>query len=183
MKLYHIDRLGTIESKEELNLNENIYLEDAACNKCLQLALNQSYKNGLSAHGIKYFFQNEFANSGAVPLSNMIDTIFEYERLLNYPDKLSRYQAFYAFDKEGIIKFINDKNLIIQYHKIYEVESKSYERHNMSLVAGDTHYNISAMAKCYWEDKEDPWNRIVQYEYLLEYPIKIIKEVKLNELK
>ena len=37
-----------------------------------------------------------------MPLSKFMDIIFEYERLLNYKEKLSRYQAFYAFDSEGV---------------------------------------------------------------------------------
>lgn len=115
-------------------------------------------------------------------LSNVMDIIFEYERMLNYKDKLSRYQSFYAFDNIGVKKFIEQNNLSESFYKIYEVESDYFEKHNMSLIFGSTHYNIAAMAKIYWENGLDPYGREILYEYLLQFPVKVIKEVRLDEI-
>lgn len=181
MKFYHIDRFGTLNVGQVLNLQKNIYFEDKLMQKCLESVIT-SYEDGLSHHGIHYLLNNELSSNNVMPLSNVMDIIFEYERKLNYRDKLSRYQSFYAFDSNGVRKFIESNNLEKSFFKIYEVESDYYEKHNMSLISGNTHYNIAAMAKCYWEDKEDPYNRPILNEYLLKYPVKIIKEVKLEEI-
>lgn len=181
MKLYHIDRFGTISEGQVLNLQKNIYFEDNFMQKCLETVI-LSYKDGLSHHGINYLLTNNLSNNDVMPLSNVMDIIFEYERMLNYSSKLSRYQSFYAFDCEGVKKFIKNNNLNKSFFKIYEVESDYYEKHNITLISGDSHYNIAAMAKCYWEDRDDPYGRPILNEYLLKYPVKIIREVKLEEI-
>lgn len=181
MKLYHIDRFGTINVGQILELQKNIYIENQEEQKCLDKIIPY-YSNGLSHHGICYLFNNELANNNVMPLNNVMDIIFEYERMLNYSDKLSRYEAFYAFDNIGIREFIQNNNLSESFYKIYEVESDYYEKHNMTLVSGNFHYNIAAMAKIYWENGEDPYNRQVINEYLLKFPIRIIREVRLDEI-
>lgn len=182
MKLYHIDRGGTIQVGQILELQKNIYFENEYKDKCLSMVMPY-YKNGLSHHGIHYLLTNELFNNKVMPLSNVMDIIFEYERLLNYSDKLSRYQSFFAFDSEGVKKFISDNNLSDSFYKIYEVKSDYVEKHNMTLISGSMHYNIAAMAKIYWENGVDPYNRPVWNEYLLKYPIQILKEVKLEDLE
>ena len=181
MKLYHIDRNGTINVGQTLDLQKNISLANKNNTKLLNIVMPY-YNDGLSHHGIQYLLNNHLFNNNVMPLSNVMDIIFEYERLLNYKEKLSRYQAFYAFDSEGVKKFINDNNLSDTFYKIYEVKSDYFEKHNMSLISGSMHYNIAAMAKIYWEDGEDPYGRPVLNEYLLKYPIQVLKEVKLEEL-
>ena len=137
----------------------------------------------ISHHGIHYLLTNELFNNKVMPLSNVIDIIFEYERLVNYSDKLSRYQSFFAFDSESAKKFISENNLSDSFYKKYEVKSDYVERHNMRLTSGSMHYNIAAMDKIYWENGDDPYNRSVLNEYLLKYPIQILKEVKLEDLE
>lgn len=181
MKLYHIDRFGTINVGQILELQRNIYVENPKKQICLNKILPY-YENGLSHHGIHYLFNNELSNNRVMPLNNVMDIIFEYERMLNYNDKLSRYESFYAFDNVGVKEFIKSNNLSESFYKIYEVESDYYEKHNMSLISGNSHYDIAAMAKIYWENGEDPYNRKVINEYLLKFPIKIIREVKLDEI-
>lgn len=181
MKLYHIDRRGTISAGQTLELQKNIYFGNEQKEKCLNMVMAY-YNDGLSQHGIHYLLTNSLFNNNVMPLSNVMDIIFEYERLLNYNEKLSRYQSFFAFDSEGVKKFISDNNLSDSFYKIYEVKSDYSEKHNMSLISGSMHYNIAAMAKIYWENGTDPYDRPVVNEYLLKYPIQILKEVKLEEL-
>lgn len=181
LKLYHIDRSGTINAGQTLELQKNIHLGNEQKEKCLNMIMPY-YKDGLSYHGIQYLLINSLFNNNVMSLSNVMDIIFEYERLLNYNEKLSRYQSFFAFDSEGVKKFINDNNLCNSTYKIYEVKSDYVEKHNMSLISGSMHYNIAAMAKIYWENGTDPYDRPVLNEYLLKYPIQVLKEVKLEEL-
>jgi hypothetical protein len=183
MKLYHIDRFGTLNVGQTINLIKNISFENLISNENINDIMKKYYCDGISHHGIHYLLNNELYNNNVMPLSNVMDIIFEYERLLNYSDKLSRYQAFYAFDKNGVIEFIKNNSLSNSFYKIYEVESNYYEKHNMTLISGAFHYNIASMAKLYWEDKSDPYNRLVLNEYLLKFPIKVVKEVNLNQLE
>lgn len=104
--------------------------------------------------------------------------------MINYPDKLSRYQALFAFDEKGVIDFIEKKQLEYTFYKIYEIETDQYEVHNINLVRGWSHSTMSKFAKLYWENGEDPdRNREPIYEYLIKLPITIGREVKLSEIK
>lgn len=177
MKLYHIDRARTLNCGI-LNLNQNKSIGiDSLFNEMFKNNLTSYYKNGLSSHGM-YYYENEVFNSDFI-----IDIIFEYERMLNFSNKLSRYESFFAFDKDGVIKFLSENKL--EDYKIYEVESNYYEKHNMRLLKGNAQFIISELAKDYWNndnryniDVDDPLD-----EYLLQFPINVIKEVELEELK
>ena len=177
MKLYHIDRVRTLNCGI-LNLDKNKALGmDVVISEMFTNNLNSYYKNDLSSHGMHYH-ENEVSNS-----SFIIDIIFEYERMLNFPNKLSRYESFFAFDKDDVIKFLSENKL--EDYKIYEVESKYYEKHNMRLLKGNAQFIISELAKDYWNN-DNRYNIDVDNpldEYLLQFPINVIKEVKLEELK
>lgn len=169
MKLYHIDRSGHLSTNQILNLTKGFY------NKVTD---NEYYEDGLSSHGLYYYLEDADGRSFS------IDAIFEYERLLHYPEKLSRYQAFYAFDINGVAAFAKKKELEDKFCKVYEVDVESYERHNMSLVRGWSNCVISKFAKLYWNDGIDPdEKREVIYEYLIRLPVKIGREVSVEELK
>ena len=168
MKLYHVDRSGHINSGDEIKLVKDFYNED---NK------NVYYEDGLSSHGLYYYLRSSNCNDF------LIDAIFEYERILNYPEKLSRYQAFYLFDKEGVKSFIEEFNLKYKYYRVFEVEVKEYQKHDMNLLRGVSHNTISKYAKMYWENLKDPNPKSTPlYEYLVKLPIKIGKEVNIKDL-
>lgn len=177
MKLYHIDRSGHIKEGqiiEYINEIEHNVLEYANIGKEI---LNNYFDNKLSSHGRQYFL-DEYRSP-----SYVMDIIFEYERRLHYPEKISRYQAFFAFDRDGVIDFINSKDLNHEYYKIYEVEYNEYERHNMNLIRGWSHFDTVIRARYYWEDIEDyEKNRKPVYEYLLKLPVIIKKSVSYFEL-
>ena len=168
MKLYHIDREGHLYSGLKVNLVKDFYNDKTN---------NEYYKDGLSSHGLRYYLADVSNKDYA------IDVIFEYERMINFKDKLSRYQALYAFDLDGTIEFINNKLLNDNFYKIYEINTKKYERHDMNLVRGWSHCTISNYAKLYWSDSENPdKSKKPQYEYLVKLPVKIGKEVSYNKL-
>lgn len=87
MKLYHIDRSGTINAGQTLELQKSIYFGNEYKDKCLSMVIPY-YEDGLSHHGIHYLLTNELFNNNVMSLSNVIDIIFEYERLLNYNSKI-----------------------------------------------------------------------------------------------
>lgn len=173
MKLYHIDRFGHLKSGELISL-----VKDFNTNK---LKDRTYYEKGLSSHGIHYF-TSDWSNK-----DYLLDAIFEYERLINYPEKLSRYQSFFCFDEYGVIDFIKEKDLEDNFYKIYEidVDDKRVEKHNMLLIRGWSHQSAIRYARLYWENKSDVYNKDAKIvdEYLVELPVVIGREVKINELE
>ncbi len=168
MKLYHIDRQGHLKANQTIELIKNFYNETTD---------NGYFQEGLSSHGI-YYYLNDINNYNFA-----LDVIFEYERMMYFPDKLSRYQSLYAFELEGVIDFVKKKNLTDNFFKIYEVNPEYYEKHNMNLIRGWSHAVISKNAKLYWSDSEDlDKERKLIYEYLIKFPVKLGKEVSYNEL-
>jgi len=169
MKLYHIDRSGHIKSGDKIEIKKDFYTE---------VTENEYFKDGLSSHGIHYYLAEYQSKSYGT------DIIFEYERMINYPEKLSRYQSFYAFDEEGVVNFVEKWQLEDIYFQIYEVDFDYYERYNFNLVRGWSHCSASKYAKLYWENGEDPnKERKPIYEYLLKLPVTIGKETDLSEIK
>lgn len=169
MKLYHIDRYGHVVPYQTIELVKNFYTE---------VTETEYFKDGLSSHGIHYFLYDSDNKD------HHLETVFEYERMIKYPDKLSRLQALYAFDINGVISFVKDKELTDNYFKIYEIDTDDYERHNMNLVRGWSAATMVNWAKLYWEDKEDPRkDKKPVYEYLIKLPFKVGKEVSYKELE
>ena len=169
MKLYHVDRLGHLLPNQIIELTNDFYNDTTD---------NEYYKEGLSSHGIHFYLKDINDKDYAM------DAIFEYERIINFPKKISRYQALFTFDINGVMAFIKKKELNDNFYKIYEVDPEYYERHNMSLIRGWSHCIISKMAKLYWNDEVDPDDKKeVVYEYLIKLPAKIGREVSYKELK
>jgi len=163
MKLYHIDRSSHLSPNQIVNLTKDFSTE---------VTENEYFKEGISSHGVHYYLFDVNNNDYA------IDIIFEYERMINFPNKLSRYQALFAFDINSAVDFIKQKELNDNFYKIYEIEAECYERHNMNLVRGWSHCVISKWAKLYWGDEADPnKEREPIYEYLVKLPVKIGREV------
>jgi hypothetical protein len=169
MKLYHVDRIGHLKVGQEINLITDFYNETTQ---------NEYFQDGLSGHGMWYYLADSKNND------HLIDAVFEYERMINFPDKLSRYQAMYAFAENGVVHFIEKKDLEYNFYKIYEVEAGYYEKYNFNLVRGWSHCMASKYAKLYWANGEDLIKkREPVYEYLLKMPVKVIREVQLSEIK
>ena len=177
LKLYHIDRLGYLSVDQTIILQKGIEIRKDFLKKDANAILKEYFPNGLSSHGQSYFIR------GYENKSMGIDIIFEYERRLHYPEKLSRYEAFFAFNEDGVKEFISMKELDWEFYKVYEIEYETYERHNMNFVRGWGQLDTIVSAKFYWEDVPDyDRNRKPIYEYLLKLPIKIKREVTIEEL-
>ena len=176
MKLYHIDRNKNLECGM-LNLKKTVVLDGGeAVQNILDNNIKCYYYEGLSIHGVNYFVR-PIASTDAV-----IETVFEYERLLNYPDKLSRFQSLFAFDEANLKKFIEEYRLTD--FKLFEVESEYFEKYNQRLLHGDRQFHLSELAKDYWSN-QNRYNIAIDnpiYEHLLKFPINIIGEVKISEM-
>lgn len=169
MKLYHIDRTSHLSEGQIIKLKKNIQ----------NLNDNDGYFNdGLSSHGVSYFLQDMYNRDYA------LEIIFEYERRLNFNDKLSRFQTLYAFDIASAMTFIENKKLNDYFYKIYEIETDQFEQHNMNLIRGATFNNIIKWARLYWSNGEDlVKERKPINEYLIKLPVKIGKEINYQTLQ
>lgn len=178
LKLYHIDRSGYLREGQKISLQNDIEIRKDFLKKDANRFLKEYFPNGLSFHGRHYFID------GYENKSMGMDIIFEYERRLHYPEKLSRYEALFAFNEDGVKDFILMKELDWEFYKIYEVEYESYERHNMNFVRGWGQLDTMVSAKFYWENLPDyDKNRKPVYEYLLKMPVQIKREVSIEELR
>jgi len=177
MKLYHLDRSGHIREGQVVDKIKDVVVQKDFLKKYNDEVYNEFFPDGISSHGKTYF------HSGYGHKDFAIDIIYEYERRLNYPEKLSRYEAFFAFDIDGLVEFVTQKELDFEFMKIYEVEVEEYERHNMNLLRGWAHFDTIIAAKYYWEDQEDYRDVEPHYEYLVKLPVTIGKEVDYSDLK
>lgn len=176
MKLYHIDRRGLLQENQKIDYIEKFDYLKPAFKENVEI-IKKRYNNKLSLHG-RHYFLDEYCTR-----SSGMDIIFEYERIINYPDKLSRFQAFFAFDIEGVFQFIEKAELDFEFFKVYEVEYDFYEKHDMNLIKGWSNYDTIINAKYYWEDLKNYKDEKPIYEYLLKLPVVIKKEVDFDYLR
>ncbi len=176
MKLYHIDRSGLLQENQKIEYIDKYDYLKPVFKENLEI-IKKRYDDKLSLHGRRYFL-NEYDTK-----SSGMDIIFEYERIINYPDKLSRFQSFFAFDIEGLFQFIEKKELDFEFFKVYEVEYDYYEKHDMNLIRGWSNYDTIINAKYYWENKKTYRDEKPIYEYLLKLPVVLKKEVTFDYLR
>lgn len=176
MKLYHIDRNCLLHERQKIDYIDKYDYLKPLFKENVEI-IEKRYNNKLSSHGRRYFLDEYNAKSCG------IDIIFEYERIINYPDKISRFQSLFAFDIEGVLQFIEKKELDFEFFKVYEVEYDYYEKHDMNLIRGWSNYDTIINAKYYWENKKSYIDEKPIYEYLLRLPVVIKKEVKFEYLK
>lgn len=175
MKLYHIDRCNALNVGDEINLT--IY-NDIRCIDSpldLQEIVNEMFPNGVSYHGNAYFLNKP----NIMDTSQDIELTFELVRRYKYPDKLSRFESFFAIDKTNIIPMINRLKCNINNIRIYEVEADIYSKHDMNLLIKSSNIVNTALAELYWKGETifEPL-----YEYLLKPPVKILRQVNLDEI-
>lgn len=162
MKLYHIDRKNT--------LKEGMILDFEILNK--DIVFDNMFDSKLTPFGVNYLLA-PFEDS------TIIDSIFEMVRVKSFPDKISRYQCFFATDKNSLLTTLTSIGCCDNDFKIYEVESELYEKYDMSLLkTGGCVGNCMNYAYRYWNCEH---SKVPCYEYLLKPPVKVIKEVSLEE--
>lgn len=170
MELYHVDRDGTIEQFVGGEVKPYLMPNNTMSGLFPRL----------SKHGEKYFFESDAYLEIKHPESNNADTlaelIFELVRLKNFPDRISRFEASYAFKEyEDAYNFSQAK------YPIYLINSDYYSLHDMKwLDTGDvprgssTQSYMSWRASGYWmrEETENP-----VMEALMLGSFKVIKQL------
>lgn len=175
MKLFHISRDARLEAGKTIELTKyfDITCSDDAMTSVLQGKVNEMFPNGVSSHGNQYYLVGALFNDTSAD----IEMLFEVIRRYKYPNCLSRFEAFYAVDKESFINMCMRLNCDPNTVKIFEVECDVYEKHDMTLLRRGSNLASTVFADLYWEGKSI---NIPLYEYLLKPPVKIIKEVDVS---
>lgn len=211
VKLYHIDRKNSLKVGDEINLTKiDVRAENDEEKILLQSKLDKEFKNGVSSHGAYYYAggvpwfdsqevfnlkeqlgqlnpNDQFRLKELLMkkeqldhylISSDIELIFELVRRVNYSECISRFESFFATDFDGMLSMYETISSNGSNVKIYEVECENYERHDMSLLKRGSNLQIDGSADLYWSGKssEKPL-----YEYLLKPPVRIIRQVNINE--
>lgn len=154
MIAYHVDRRRSLVENKTIQLF-NVHINDPSVQKAVDLF----FQEGLSAHGKLYAFQN-------CPNSS-IEQIYELIRQKDFPDKISRFQSFYAFQNlSDAIHFSKGS------FPIYTVSfsHKNYHIGDMNMLKGETFLTAYSYARRYWSGELQE-NSIP--EILIKPPLKI----------
>lgn len=158
---YHIDR------KKDLYVDENIKLFYPKISmKEVEKNLEKLYSDGISEFGNRYAIKKYCDN-------HTLEQILELIRIYEFSDKVSRFQAFFVFEKlEDAQKFSEGK------YPIYEVQwdHKNYHIGDMKLLKGDTLINSINFIREYWDGSFFNDNSIK--EILVKPPVKILKKIE-----
>jgi len=191
MKMFfHVDRVFGL--KEGDIINKEPYRGESLLPSLMPFAddlfirhLNKISSNGLSAHGARYLIkpgQGVEINT----LDFMIELHLEYVRHIYQKNKPSRFQSMFAFDNyENAKKFKNEKKnrgaiFEIDYSGLCFIADKNWHAADMRWLTPSVKPEIQKHnAMSYWEGKPfsiekhyDP-----QWEYIIELPVKIIREI------
>ena len=171
MRAYHLDRTNSLGVMEIMNLQ---VFNDLGP-KCLNKILDDKYPMGLSRHGNTYYATE--ANRQNLN-DYLIETLFEYERLTNFPDKISKLQSFFATETIEECYAWVEKLAIQGEYNIWEAEIKhnKFIKLDASWFRCDL-YNFSSLCISYLADKYWPGliSETPQMELLIQPPLKIIR--------
>ena len=169
MIFYHIDRTNSLEVGQVVTLIKDFHeYPNSYKNVILKL-----YPEGLSRHGFVY----STIHLGENNEDQQKETAFELNRQLYFPDKISRFQAFFCFQTiEYASKFARDYCKRWPEYKVYEVEvdHDNYFVGDMNLVLGSTVITSYIDSHDYWSGGHSS-NPI--FEVLVKPPLKILSMV------
>lgn len=160
MNLYHVDRGGRLKEGPQLCLFDDYSVDGYDCK-----LIHQQYPDGITEHGNKYIFD--------AMESSHIESVFELVQQMQYPERLSRFQAVFAIDRNGIKPFLNQVGMTPT-TQIFRVHSNVINKLDMHLLCGNTYFALQHYANMYWSGLKSPEPL---FEYLLKPPVTIQKMV------
>lgn len=170
MIAYHVDR------QEQLTLGQVIdFGFCGGVHDNLNAYLRMIYPDGLSYHGTSYF-SDQFKSHERI-VAGAIEMVFEYERRLHYPDRLSRFQSIFAARTlDGARQWANYFG--ITNPKIWKIEyshdfCEEYDASFLALLNTEPPYlRAASLAHSYWrfQESESPLK-----ELLVKCPAQVIE--------
>ena len=163
---FTLDRLQSLKKGQVITLKkfDNISPPE------LQNHVDAMFPDGVSTHGDRYFLKND---SGPDTLNSQIELFFEYVRRAYFPEKPSRFQSVFGFEKLKQVvsfreRFGNGQGVI------WKIKADRYFKADMSLLYHpETILVYSYFAHKYWagEPGPDPL-----WEVLLIPPVQVVKK-------
>lgn len=187
---YTVDRVGTLQAGVTVDLDQD-YAQNrfhtapnGPTRQELETHLSGLYPDGLSKHGKFYLLDHVQANetwaapphvTRMVPISPMIELIYELVRRNDFPTRPSRYASMFALETaDDAIHFRSARGW---QGRLFKVESASAFRADMNqLQIGASSIVALLQAKKYWEGAA---SAAPQWEFLLQGPIRVLQEVGL----
>ncbi|NME64457.1 DUF2441 domain-containing protein [Clostridium cadaveris] len=174
---YHIDRLNKLQEGNEINLimYKDLKGETQSTTTLLQNQVDNMFEDGVSSHGEQYFISGSMFNDTSVD----IELIFELYRRIYFPEKISRFQAFYCVEKENLKSMLQRLRVNINNVSVFEIQSDVFEKHDMNLLLKNSNLVNTIYADLYWKGKsiQDPL-----YEILVKPPFKVGKKVNIKDI-
>ena len=125
MHFYHVDRKNTLRPNTILKPKFLEFMETGEPFKNDRALI---YNNGLSSHGLLYLTDNE-ALTPNFCFNTLFEVIIENVRLSYFPEKKSRFEAFFAFKtKEDASIFLNSNT------SLYKVETEDFFEADMAWL-------------------------------------------------
>lgn len=173
MKAYRLDR------RNEMYVGQTIELKifNDIAPPFLNTLLHKEYPEGLTSHGDQFYASTLSEN---IFQSAFIESIFEYERRLKFPDKISRYQAIFAAETLEEATTWAEKLKTSSKCELYEIEfdhSNAIKVDASWLAMGE--YLPSLLYTSYYA--EQYWNgaftKTPNFELLISPPAKVLRKV------
>jgi len=212
---YHIDRGGNLTEGQIIDLNKDVQLKVEKIEQPNAL-VDSLFPDGLSAAGVMYISDIEadmpesehaecrLANGRPLALwdearaalgstaNHIIEYNLELIRRLHFPDKLSRFQAFYCLeDLSAFLDWPELTNTLQEKAKLFEIEleDSSYSRLDSRLLQGgvatpDIGFDYWFSPLWNYQSAMDYWSGAFsgnpRFELLARFPIKIGREIPLE---
>lgn len=177
-KFYHIDRMRKLNEGDILELNEfkrigKISINGVYYTDEFNSIISDFFGDKVSSYCLNYI--NSFLRSDEL---GKLEFDFELIRRLKFQECPSRYQSFFAVAKDDIKRLMDCLAVLKDECDVYEVESNKYFKADMNLLKGSGGAVTWIFANMYWKQQK---SKNALYEYLLEFPIKIVRKLDKKE--
>lgn len=176
---YHIDRSNSkhFQPGDNLVINKSwVHYNET------NVILEEQFPEGLTSHGRRYLTNSIDPYK---PWNNFYETIFEYERKINFPNLTSRFQVLFAVEFkqdiaywEDILKLNGDVaiwKVSVQEENVFRADASwlNPEDFDQSVL------RISYNARQYWSGKPRPGHHPLP-ELLISGPMQLVELVHSN---
>lgn len=165
MFAYHVDRGNNLSPNITIDLLEP-HIEASVNTDTILDSFKTLYNKRLSIFGERY------AINCYEPINHTLEQMLELIRISDYPNKVSRFQAFFAYlNIEDAIRFSKGECAI---YKI-EFNHDNYHEGDINFLKGNSVLQSYTFIHNYWKGIKTSKPEI---ELLIEPPLKILNQVK-----
>lgn len=179
MIAYHIDRTNSLSKGQIIDLFQYPKSKDS-----FSFMAETLFNGYISKHGYFYLSDVGFDDQYPPLAASCIEMELELIRRSFFPEKLSRFQSFFAFESLNSLSawmpFFKSYNC-----RLWEIEffHAHYEKHDAGLIphfhSDDRPYSPSLTFQCGYEYWSGKFSKNPIYELLIKPPVLIKQEIHL----